>query len=171
MSPPVDLLGLSDRRPGSMSKDEREFAALRLAAALGASHVVCSQLAARSRLEAAAEPTYQAHAKAAFLHAAARFLHQARLVFDPGAEIYDWRDPSADLIQQDREDIAHSLLTAIAIDEQAVLAEAVSTLASRAAGLAAQASGPMATVLRSVQACIGAAARQLREAGQFAQTG
>lgn len=52
-----------------------------------------------------------------------------------------------------------------------VLAAEQDHLASQAAGLAAQASGPMAAVLRSVQACIGAAANQLREAGQFTQTG
>jgi len=56
------------------------------------------------------------------------------------------------------------------IDEQAVLAEAMSMLASEVAALAAQASGPMAAVVTSVQACIGAAASQLREAELFTRS-
>jgi DNA-binding HxlR family transcriptional regulator len=60
------------------------------------------------------------------------------------------------------------LPTAVIIDEEAMLAEALSALARQAAALAAQAGGPMAIILRSVQPCIGAAASQLRAAEAFA---
>jgi hypothetical protein len=170
MPPSADALGLPDRQAGAISQYEHELAALGLAAALGAAHVVCAQLAARSRLQAGIEPTYQRNAKAAFLHAAARFLHQACLVLDPGANMDDWRDPAASLIQLDTVQTLASVQPAITIVEQAVLAEAMSMLASEAAALATHASGPMAAVVTSVQACIAAAASQLREAELFARS-
>jgi hypothetical protein len=163
MLPSADAPGLPERQASAIGQYENELAALGLAAALGAAHVVCAQTAAHSRMQAAAEPTYQNHAKTAFLHAAARFLHQACPVLDPGANMNDWRDLTAGLIQIDTQ-------PAIIIHEQAVLAEAMSMLASEAAALAAQASGPMAAVVRSVQACIGATAGQLREAELVARS-
>jgi hypothetical protein len=167
MLPPTDALSFPDRQTDGINQDGHELAPLGLAATLGAAHVVCAQLAARSRLQAATEPTHQQHAKAAFLHAAARFLHQACLVLDPGAEMHGWRDSSARAIQQSPEHVVDSLLPVVTIDEQAVLAEAMSELAGEAGELAAQASGPMAFVLTSVRACIEAAAGQLREAELF----
>ena len=53
---------------------------------------------------------------------------------------------------------------------EAVLAEAMSMLASEAAALATHACGPMAAVVTSVQACIEAAASQLREAELVARS-
>jgi hypothetical protein len=170
MPPSADALGLPDRQGSAISQYEHELAALGLAAALGAAHVVCAQLAARSRLQAAVEPTYQRNARAAFLHAAARFLHQACLVLDPGANMDDWRDPTAGLTQLDTVQAVACLQTVVTIAEQAVLAEAMRMLASEAAALATCASGPMAAVAASVQACIAAAASQLREAELFARS-
>jgi hypothetical protein len=160
----ADAQGFHNRKARAFSQDERELAAISLAMALGAAHAVCAQLAARSRLQATAEPTYHRNAKAAFLHAAARFLYQARSVLDPGADMDDWRDPMAGLIQLETERAVACPRPAIAIDEQAVLGEAMSMLASEAAALATHASGPMAAVVTSVQSCIEAAAGELREA-------
>jgi hypothetical protein len=169
MLPSTDAFGLPDRQASAIGQYENELAALGLAAALGAAHAVCAQTAAHSRIQAAAEPTYQNHAKAAFLHAAARFLHQACLVLDPGANMDDWRDPTAGLIRLDTAQAVACPQPAIAIYEQAVLAEAMCMLAREAAALATRASGPMAAVVRSIQACVGAAASQLREADLVAQ--
>ncbi|MCW2935039.1 MAG: hypothetical protein JWM19_6001, partial [Actinomycetia bacterium] len=152
------------------SQDECELAAISLAVALGAAYAVCAQLAARSRLRATIEPTYRRNARAAFLHAAARFLYQARVVLDPGVDMDDWRDPMAGLIQLHTVQAVAGPQPGMAIDEQAVLAEAMSMLASEAAALAAHVPGPMAAVVTSVQACIGAAASQLREAELFARS-
>ena len=170
MPPSADALGLPDRQASAISQYEHELATLGLAAALGAAHVACAQLAARSRLRAGVEPMYQRNARAAFLHAAARFLHQACLVLDPGANMDDWRDPTASLIQLDTIQAVACVQPAITTDEQAVLAEAMSMLASEAAALATCASGPMAAVVTSVQSCIEAAASQLREAELFARS-
>jgi hypothetical protein len=82
----------------------------------------------------------------------------------------DWREPTAAHIQLSTVQAAACPQPAIAIAEQAVLAEAMSMLASEAAALATHASGPMATVVTSVQACIGAAASQLREAELVARS-
>lgn len=164
MPPSADVPGLPDRQSSALSRYEHELVALGLAAALGTAHVVCAQLAARSRMQAAAEPTYQHHAKAAFLHSAARFLHQACLVLDPGASMDDWRDATAGPIRLDIVQAVASPQPVMEIAEQAVLAEVMSMLVNEAAELAAHASGPMAVVVKSIQACIAAAVSQLREA-------
>ena len=83
----------------------------------------------------------------------------------------DWRDPTAGLTQLGAVQTAACQQPMTAIDEQAVLAEAMSSLASEAATLATHVSGPMVTVVKSVQACIGAAASQLREAELVARVG
>ncbi len=160
----ADAQGFRNWKARAISQDECEVAAIGLALALGAAYAVCAQLAARSRRQATVEPAYQRNAKAAFHHAAARFLYQARVVLDPGVDMDDWRDPVAGLIQLGTVQKVACPQPAMAIDAQAVLAEAMSMLASEAAALATQASGPMAAVVASVQACIGAAASQLREA-------
>jgi hypothetical protein len=166
----ADARGYHNRKAKAFSQDEREFAVLSLAIALGTAHVVCAQLAARSRLQATVEPTYQRNARAAFLHAAARFLYQAHVVLDPGVDMDDWRDPTAGFIQLDTEQAAAFGRPAVSIGEQAQLAETMNVLASEAAALAAHASGPMAAVITSVQACVEAAASQLREAELFARS-
>jgi len=160
----ADAQGFHSWKARAISQDERELAAISLAVALGAAYAVCAQLAARSRLRATVEPTYRRNARAAFLHAAARFLYQARVVLDPGVDMDDWRDPVAGLIQLGTAQAVACPQPVMALDEQAVLAEAMSMLASEAAALATCASGPMAAVVASVQACIEAAAGQLREA-------
>jgi len=129
----------------AFNQDEHELAVLSLAITLGSAHVVSAQLAAPTG-RAAVERTCQQDARAAFLHAAARFLHQARVVLDPGVAAACWRP-------------------VVRINEQASLTEAMNVLASEAAALAAHASGPMAAAIGSVQACVEAAASQLREAG------
>jgi hypothetical protein len=68
----ADAQGFRNLKTTAISQDECELAAIGLAVALGATCAVCAQLAARSRLQATIEPTYQMNAKAAFLHAAAR---------------------------------------------------------------------------------------------------
>ena len=128
----------------AFNQDEHELAVLSLAITLGSAHVVSAQLAAPTG-QATVERTYQADARAAFLHAAARFLHQARVVLDPGV-VVGCRRP------------------AVRIDEQAPLAEAMNVLASEVATLATHASGPITSVIRSVQACVEAATSQLQEA-------
>jgi hypothetical protein len=158
----ADAQGFRSWKARAISPDECELAAINLSVALGAAYAVCAQLAARSRMQAAVEPTYRRNARAAFLHSAARFLYQARVVLDPGVDIDDWRDPIAGLIQLGTSQAVPCPQPAIAIDEQAVLAEAMSMLASEAAALAIQASGPMAAVVATVQGCIKAAASQLR---------
>jgi alkylhydroperoxidase/carboxymuconolactone decarboxylase family protein YurZ len=160
----ADAPGFHSWKARAISQDERELAALSLAVALGAAYAVCAQLAARCRLQATADPTYHRNARAAFLHTAARFLHQARVVLDPGVDMDDWRDPMAGLIQLGTVQAVASPQPAMALDEHAVLAEAMSMLATEAAALATHASGPMAAVVTSVQACIGAATSQLKEA-------
>jgi len=159
-----------NRESNAFSQEERELAVLGLAIALGTAHVVCTESAARSRLQAAVEPTYRRNARAAFLHAAARFLCQARVVLDPGVDMDDWRDPAAGLSQLDTAQAVACPQAAIAINEQAVLVEAMNVLAREAAALATRASGPMAAVIRSVQACVEAAASQLREAELLARS-
>jgi hypothetical protein len=166
----ADAQGFHNWKARAISQDECELAAISLAVALGAAHAVCAQLAARSRLQATVEPTYHRDAKAAFLHAAARFLYQARVVLDPGVDMDDWRDPVAGLIQPGTVQAVACPQPAMAIDAQAVLAGAMSMLASEAAALATCACGPMAAVVTSVQACIGAAASQLREAELLARS-
>ena len=76
----------------------------------------------------------------------------------------DWRDPLAGLIQLATVQAVACPQPAIAVDAQAVLAEAMRMLASESAALATRVSVPMAALVASVQACIGAAASQLREA-------
>jgi hypothetical protein len=159
-----------DRGANAFSQEERELAVLGLAIALGTAHVVCLELAARSRLQAAVEPTYQRNARAAFLHAAARFLCQARVVLDPGVDTGDWRDPTAGLSQLDTVQAVACGRSVVSINEQAVLVEAMNVLASEASTLATHATGPMAAVIRSVQACVEAAASQLREAELVARS-
>jgi hypothetical protein len=129
----------------AFSHDEHELAVLGLAITLGRAHVVSAQLAAPTG-QATVERTCQRDARAAFLHAAARFLHQARVVLDPGAAVACLRPVAR-------------------INEQAPLTEAMNVLAREAATLATHASGPMAAVIGSVQACVEAAASQLQEAG------
>ena len=164
MLPSADAPGLPDHQGSAISQYEHELAALGLAAALGAAHVICAQMAARSRMGAGADPTYQNHARAAFLHAAARFLHQACLVLDPGASMDDWRDPTAGLIRIDTQ-------ATVTIDDQAMLAEAMSRLANEAAELATHTSRPMIDLVKSIQACTRAAAAQLQEAELVARAG
>ena len=166
MSPSADASGLPDRHASAISQYEQELAALGLAAALGAAHVVCAQLATRTRLQAAAEPTYRNHAKAAFLHAAARFLHQACLVLDPGAAMDEFRDPTAGLTNLEAEQAVGWPQRTITVDEQAVLAEAMSLLASEAAELAAHASEPMGALVKShLPGAGGRAARRIWRSG------
>jgi hypothetical protein len=165
----ADAQGFRNWKAGAFSQDECELAAISLAMALGAAYAACAQLAARSRLQATIDPAYHRNARATFLHAAARFLYQARVVLDPGVDMEDWRDPMTGLIQLDAVRAVASPRPAIAIDAQAVLAEAMSMLVGEAAALATHASGPMAAVVTSVQACIEAAASQLREAELFAR--
>ncbi len=164
----ADAQGFHNWKARAIGQDERELAALSLAVALGAAYAVCAQMAARSRLQATAEPTYQRNARAAFLHAAARFLYQARVLLDPGVDMDDWRDPAAGLIQQDTEQAVACSQPAVGIDEQAQLAEAMHVLAGEAAALAAHAVGPTAAVLASVQGCVKAAVSQLWEAEMLA---
>ena len=162
----ADAQGFHNWKARDIRQDECELAAIGLALALGAAYAVCAQLAARSRMQAAVEPTYRRNAKAAFLHSAARFLYQARVVLDPGVDMDDWRDPAAGLSQLDT---VACRQPATAIDEQALLVEAMNVLASEAAALATHASGAMAAVIRGVQACVEAATSQLQEAGLFAR--
>jgi hypothetical protein len=167
MPHPADTQSPPDHRASAISPDERELGALAVAATLGAAQVLCAQLSVCARLQATVEPTPEGRARAAFLHAGARFLRQACLVLDPRADGNEWRNPATRLIHRDADHSVGCLPPAALIDEQAMLAEALSALASQAGALAAQAGGPMATVLRSVQACIGAAAGQLRAAEAF----
>jgi len=160
-----------NREANAFSQEELELAVLGLAIALGTAHVVCAELAACSRLQATGEPTYRRIARAAFLHAAARFLYQARVVLDPGVDVDDWRDPIVGLVI--RPDATLAVVCqqpAVAIDERAVLVEAMNVLASETAALVTYASGPMAAVIRSVQACVEAAASQLQEVKLLARS-
>jgi hypothetical protein len=168
MPPSVNAHSSPESHASAASPDERELGALAVAATLGAAQVLCAQLSACARLQAMIEPTPQGRARAAFLHAAARFLRQACLVLDPRADKNESRDPATRLIHREADHPVACLPPAALIDEQAMLAEALSALASQSAALAAQAAGPMAVVLRSIQACIGAAAGQLRAAEAFA---
>jgi hypothetical protein len=165
----ADAQDSHDWKAGSISQDEWELAAISLAVTLGAAHAVCAQLAARSRAQATIKPTYRKNAKATFLHAAARFLYQARVVLDPGVEVDDWRDSTVGLIQPDTVQAIACPQPATAVDAEAALAEAMSILTSEVAALATHASGRLAAVVLSVQACIGAAASQLREAELLAR--
>ena len=166
----ADAQGSDNRRARVISQDEHKFAALSLAVAVGAAYAVCAELAANSRLQVTVEPTYKGSARASFLHAAARFLYQARVVLDPGVDMDDWRDHTAGSIQH-VEEVAACLQPAVSIDQQAQLTEAMNALASEAAELATHVSGPMHAVVTSVQACIGAAIDQLREADLVAPNG
>jgi len=168
MPPSVNAHSSPEAHASAASPDERELGALAVAATLGAAQVLCAQLSVCARLQATVEPTPQGRARAAFLHAAARFLRQACLVLDPRADSYEWRDPTTRLIHREADHPVACLPPAALIDEQAMLAEALSALASQSGALAAQATGPMAVVLRSIQACTGAAASQLRAAEAFA---
>jgi len=167
MPQPADGHGFPDHQPSTISPEERELGPLAVATTLGAAQVLCAQLSVCARLQATIEPTPQGRARAAFLHSAARFLRQACLVLHPQADMNEWRDPATQLIHRDADHPVSCLPPAALIDEQAMLAEALSALASQSAALAAQAVGPMSAILRSVQACIGAAASQLRAAEAF----
>lgn len=166
MPPSVNAQTSPDAHASTINPDEPELGALAVAATLGAAQVLCAQLSLYARLQATVDPTPEGRARAAFLHAAARFLRQACLVLDPGADGDERPDPATRLILPD--DSEACLPTAVLIDEEAMLAEALSALASQAAALAAQSAGPMAIILRSVQACVSAAASQLRAAEAFA---
>jgi hypothetical protein len=167
MPPSANAQSSPEAHAGAVSPDERDLGALAVAATLGAAQVLCAQLSACARLQATIEPTPQGRARAAFLHAAARFLRQACLVLDPRAGSNERRDPATRLIHRDADHPVACLPPAALIDEQAMLAEALSALASQSAALATQAKGPMAAVLKSIQACTGAAAGQLRAAEAF----
>ena len=167
MPPSVNAHSSPEAHASAATPDERELGALAVAATLGAAQVLCAQLSACARLQATIEPAPQGRARAAFLHAAARFLRQACLVLDPRADKNESRDPATRLIHREADHPVACLPPAALIDEQAMLAQALSALGGQSAALAAQATGPMAAILRSIQACTGAAAGQLRAAEAF----
>jgi hypothetical protein len=171
MSPSsAEAPGSGECQVGPIIQNEPDFGPLRLAAALGAACVACERLSACSRLEAMAGQTPKARARAAFLHAAARFLRQAWLVLDPGIGSEDWQGLLTGLTTPAPWHAVGCLTPVPSIDEQAIpLTGVTSTLASKADVLAGRATGPTAAILTSVQACISAAAGQLRAVGELAR--
>jgi hypothetical protein len=165
-------MAIEQRWRGIPSREGSDLDLPALEAALGDLRIFCTWLSECCRLHAMSDQAPEAFARAALVHAAARFLHQAWMVL-PGAGAWTgqdrWEDgrPAGLVPHVARRALARSRPTAT-VDEEALelLAEASSALASGAGGLAGQAPGP----LPAAQACISAAAGQLRAALQYAVT-
>jgi hypothetical protein len=150
------------------SQEELNRGVLGLAAALGDLSVLCARLSACSRLHAMSEPVPRAFARAALVNAAATMLHQAWLALldaAPGMR-EDWRASAAGTMQLAARRALEWWQPAATVDDQALglLAEAMGALAGGVGALADSTAGPLGRVLAGVQACVGAAAGQLRAA-------
>jgi hypothetical protein len=153
---------------GILGQEELDLGVLGLAAALGDLSVLCARLSACSRLQAMSEPVPRAFARAALVHTAATMLRQAWLALldaTPGIR-EDWQASAAGTMQLAARRALEWWQPAATVDDQALelLAEAIGALASGVGALADSTAGPLGRVLAGVQACVAAAAGQLRAA-------
>lgn len=151
------------------SYEDRDLAMLALTATLGDLRVFCARLSACCRLHAMNEPSPWAFARAALVHGATPFLYQAWLALsDTGSGVVGHvrQGLQAAPLQQAARDSVTQWQPAAIVDQQALesLADAMDALASGVGALAGDATQPLV----AVQACIRAAAGQLRAACEFA---
>lgn len=162
---------IEHRWRGAPAREDGDLDLFALEASLGDLRIFCTWLSECCRLHAMSNRAPEAFGRAALVHTAARFLHQAWMIL-PGAGACTGREPwenaHAGLVPHGARRVVVRSQPTAAVDEEALglLAEASSALASGAGALAGQVPGP----LPAVQACISAAAGQLRAAWQSAVT-